>query len=144
LLIVGRIIQIYINSKRIVLIARKISEEPESSYAIRKLYKLADLVPRIWKRGDVSQIVRLNTRRRVLQRFLILVIQGNPLPIKMGCLNTGAGVFIGRMIRADRRIYVLSVDDGESAADDAAKAMANVLGVEIIRAKFVFNNLRLE
>jgi hypothetical protein len=80
----------------------------------------------------------------MLQRFLILVIQGNPLPTKAGCLNTGAGVFIGRLIRADRRIYVLSVDDGEAAADEAAKAMANVLGVEIVRAKFVFNNLRLE
>lgn len=144
LLIAGRIIQVYINRKRIVLIARKILDEPESPYAIRKLYKLADLVPRIWQRGDVSQIVRLNTRRRVLQRFLILVIQGNPLPTKAGCLNTGAGVFIGRMMRADRRIYVLSIDDGEAAADDAAKAMANVLGVKIVRAKFVFNNLRLE
>ena len=144
LLITGRIIQIYINRKRIALFAQKIRDNPKSSYAIKKLYKLTDLVPRIWKPGDVSQIVRLNTRRRMLQRFLILVVQDNPLPTKAGCLNTGAGVFIGRLMRADRRIYVLSIDDGEAAAEEATKAMANVLGVKIVRAKFVFNNLRLE
>ena len=144
LLIAARIAYTYINQKRIALIAGKICADPKSSYAIKKLHKLAELVPRIWRPGEVAQLIRLNTRRRGFKRFLILVVQDNPLPDKAGCLSTGIGVFIGRMMRADRRIYVLSFDDGEDAAEQAAKAIADVLKVQIDRAKFVFNNLRLE
>lgn len=128
-------------------IARRILEKPKSSYAVRKLFKYCATVPRYWHRGDpvgeVVQILRVETRRRLLQRSLIIIVQDNPKESRGGCLNLGMGIYLGRLLRAERRIFVLSIDGGASAADAAAAAMSGVLEVPVTRGEFRFNHLVL-
>ncbi|MFW6161843.1 MAG: hypothetical protein ACODAJ_03685, partial [Planctomycetota bacterium] len=110
---------------------------------IKKLFKLTPLLPRYWQRGDVVQVVRVETRRRLLTRSVILLVQDDPLPAKSGCLGMGAFMVLARLVRGERRIYVVSVDGGEEEADAIAGAVADVLGVTVDRAEFRFNNLTM-
>ena len=123
-------------------IARRVRANPRSSYAVRKLYQLADLVPRYWRRGDVAELLRVNARRRYLNRALVLVVQGPPLPYEVPATGKGLLMLLGRLLRARRRVYVLRFENGEREADAAADAMARALGVAVGRAEFHYNHLR--
>jgi len=129
---------------RLRQVARKILADPHSSYAIRKLYQYTALGPRYWAKGDIVQLVRLDTHRMLLKRSLLLFVQDAPLPDRRGCLQTGALLLISRMFQGTRRLYVVDVEGGPDAADAAATAAAQVLAVPVVRARFSFGNLAQE
>ena len=133
----------YLKRLRLAAIARRILADPTSSYAIRRLHAYTDVIPSIWQRGDVVQLARLDTRRGLFRRSLILVVQDRPLENPVGCFNTGAGVWLGRWLHAERRVSVFVTNGGSEATDVAAGAMSQVLGVGVERAEFVRGTLRL-
>jgi hypothetical protein len=135
---------IFIDKWRMNYVARKIRLDPHSSYAIRKLHKYAALGPRYWERGDIVQVVRLDCRRRLFKRSLILFLQDSPLPETRSLLDTSAFLLLSRLFRGQRRIYVVDVEAGPAQADAAAASAALVLNLPVLRAKFSFNNLKLE
>jgi len=135
---------IFIDKWRMAYVARKIRLDPHSSYAIRKLRKYAALGPRYWERGDILQVVRLDCRRRLFKRSLILLVQDSPLPEARSLLDMSVFLPVSRIFRGLRRIYVLNVDAGPEQADAAAATAATVLNLPVLRATFSFNNLKLE
>jgi hypothetical protein len=52
-------------------------------------------------------------------------------------------LFFGRLIRPERRVYVLCMDRGKEEADAAARELSQVLGVPVIEGAFRLNSLRL-
>ena len=133
----------YLEKKRLDYVAERIREDPKSSYAIRKLYKYSDLVPRYWRPGEIVQIIRLDCRRRLRRHSLILFVQDDPFPKSVGIMGWGAFLLLGRLLKARRRIYVCRMDK-PAEADIAADAAGIVLGTRPVRAKFTFNHLALE
>ena len=130
------------SAKRLGDVLRRIRQDPHSPFAIRKLFKYTPLIPRIWERGDVVQLVRLDTRHRLRKRSLLLLVQDNPFPLR-SFWSSGAGVNIGRWYRGDRRVYVVSFDAGPDAADEAAEATSHLFGVPISQATFSGGLLRM-
>jgi hypothetical protein len=124
---------------RLDQIARRIRENPNSSYAIKKLFKYCLLQPRFWQRGEVAQLVRVNVKRFLCgSRALLLIVQHEPIPRRPGCLEALLPMFIAR-----RRVYYVWTDQGEAAADEAAQAAAQVLGIEVVRGQYRRNKLQL-
>ena len=134
----------FLERKKLAWIAEKIMNNPKSPYAVKKLYKYSPIVPRIWTRGakvgEVVGLVRVDTRYKLKQRSLVLVVQDNPFGGD-GCMAVGGGLVIGRLIAARRRVYALAFDGGEPAADEAAKQLSNVLGVGISAGAIKMNSL---
>jgi hypothetical protein len=126
---------------RMGYVARRIRSDPTGSYAIRKLHKYAPLGPRYWTPGEIVQIVRVDTRRRLLRRSLVVLVQDDPLPAKGGCMQMGALLAITRFFQGRRRLYVVDISDGPEAADSAAAAVARVAGAPVVSGKFFLNNL---
>jgi len=132
----------YFEKKRLDYVAGRIREDPKSSYAIKKLFKYSDLIPRYWRPGEIVQIIRLDCRRRLRSHSLILFVQDDPFPQKAGIMGWGAFLLLGRILKARRRIYVCRMDT-PADADIAAGAAGVVLGLRPVRAKFTFNHLAL-
>lgn len=128
-------------------IAQRILQDPKSSYAIKKLFKLSALSPRFWHKaapvGEVVQIIRADTRHGLSEESLLVLVQDTTLENRSGCLTTGDAVLFRRLFKGERRIFVLALDGGASAADNAAAAMSRVLGVPVSQAKFKFNRFLL-
>ena len=128
----------WLQRKRLEMIIRLILKNPKSPYAIMMLFKLTDILPRYWRRGDIVQIVRVNVRRFFITRGVILLVQDNPIPTLGGCSRFFVWPFTAR-----RRIYALRVDKLDQA-DVIASKLAKVLGLNVIQGRFAFNRLRLD
>ena len=121
-------------------IAARIRRERNTPWAVGKLFRLAPTVPRYWHReaeiGKVTQIIRVETRRHLLQRSLICVVQDNPKPQKEGCVRLVGEDVLSRMFVKRCRIFVLAIEDGSDAADRAARQMSAILGVPVSDGEF--------
>jgi hypothetical protein len=118
----------------------KILVDPHSPYAIRKTCRMSPLAPRYWGPGDVVEVLRVDYFWGLGRRSLILMVQDQPLPPNPG--GFGLAVQLGRLRRAERRVYVLAVREGPEAADRAAAALATVFGLPVGRARLGLGGLR--
>lgn len=124
---------------RLDLIAKRIRNNPKSSYAIKKLYKYADFLPRIWMRNDVVQILRVNIKRPVCgTRAIVVFVHDNPILKKPGCLETAFPMLVAR-----RRLSFAWIKKDETLADSMAKEAADALGLEVVKARFAGSKLTL-
>ncbi len=130
------------SEQRLATTLVRIKENPLSSFSIRKMFTYTPLIPRVWERGTIVQLVRLNTRYRLRKRSLLLMVQDNPLP-KRSFWSTGLGLVISRWFWGLRRVYVVSFDNGPDAADEAAAAAARLFQVPIEQATFFGGALRM-
>ncbi len=124
---------------RLRLIAWRIRRNPRSSYAIKAMYELTGLAPRVWQRGDIVQVLRVNVRRFLCgERRLVMLVADNPLPAGFGCMEMLLPYLVGR-----RRIYMLHIPGDRELADRVAEKLAAVFGVEVTPAGFGRKRLKL-
>lgn len=137
----GRFAYVWWQQRRFEQLVARIRQDPTSPYAIKKLYELTNLWPRYWQAGDLVQLFRVDTRKRLLNNSLILAVQDNSLPARPGFFGSGIGLYIGRWWRPQRRIYAFILEGGKDEADRAARAIAKIMSVEMQRAKFTMGAL---
>lgn len=130
----------YVRTRRLPQTLGKILLDPHGPYAVRKIYQNSALVPRFWRLGDVVQVLRADFSWGLGRRALILVVQDSPLPEKPGGFDLP--VHLRRLRSAERRLYVLAIDEGPETADQAAAAIAEVLGVVVGRTRLGPGGLR--
>lgn len=86
--------------------------------------------PRVFRRGEVVQILCGHPKTGWFSsRSLVALVQDRPAPRRRGLRERLTPPFLAR-----RRIFYMAFDDGEQAADEAAKRVGQVLGLEVIRA----------
>ena len=118
---------------------RFVREHPKHWLSLWILYNWSPLIPRVWERGDIVQVIRVDLRRFICgKRSLVLLVQDDPLPRGLGCAN-----LLAMGILPKRRIDVLTIDKGSAEADAAADAAAEVLGLPVLQAIFVRSRLIL-
>jgi len=138
-------------------IARRIRENPKSSYAVKQMYKRAgwvrwrtgigrgqsgaEMTARFWQRGDVEQLIRVDVKSRFLLRNLLLIVMDNPHPHSLGWRGIGAILVFFRLFRPHRRIYVVDVEGGSGVADSAAHVASQALGLTVQRGQFSWFSL---
>jgi hypothetical protein len=133
----------FVDKKRLEYSLRRIQSDPKSSYAIKKIFKYSDIIPRYWQKGDVVQLIKVETRRKLKKHVLFLLAQDEPIPSKIGCAETGAFLLLGRIFNAKRRVYVIRMDKLEES-DAIGERIASVLGIKINKGKFAFNRIVVE
>jgi len=126
----------YWERSRFPRIAQRILSDPQSTYAIRKLRRLAAGSPRAWQRGQVAEVVRVDVKRPFPPetRAAILIAQETPIPRRPNWKEAFTFLF------ARRRVYILWANEGEPAADEAARQMARALGVNVVRARLTLRD----
>jgi hypothetical protein len=138
--------------KNLDRIVKRIKNDPKSPYAVKQMYKRAGWVrwrtgvgrgqtgavmaERYWQRGDVEQLVRVDARRGITTRSLLLVVMDDPIPRDPGFSRIALVLVLRRLICPRRRIYVLDFEGGSGVADRAAQAASGVLGVPVKQGKF--------
>ncbi len=133
-------------------IARRIRENPKSSYAVKQMFKRAgwvrwrtgigrgqsgaEMTARFWQPGDVEQLIRVDVKSRLQLRSLLLIVMDNPHPHSLGWRGIGAILVFFRLFQPHRRIYVVDVEGGSGVADSAAHAVSQALGLPVQQGQF--------
>jgi hypothetical protein len=133
-------------------IAQRIQSDPTSSYAIKQMYKRAGwmrwrtgighgqsgavMTERFWQRGEVVQLVRVDLQSRLSPRNFLFIVMDRPLPPTAGAQGIGIVLVWDRIFRPTRRVYVIDLEGGSTAADAAGSAAAHALGVRLQHAQF--------
>ncbi len=148
-----------LSQKRLAHIAAKIRANPRSCSSVKQMFKRAGWVrwrtgvgrgqtgaamaERYWAKGDVVQLVRVDARRRLLMRNLLLIVMDSPVPASPGLSSIGIVLFCKRAFCPCRRIYVVDFEGGTRAADEAAQAAGVALGLPVQQGRFGFLALSL-
>jgi hypothetical protein len=139
----------WLERKALGLVADRIRKNPRSKWALWQMFTRQPLQPRLWLRGEVAQLIRVEATWKRRPHSLILLAQETPIPPRPP--SPFEVLFGGK--RASRRIYAISISARElettdgtalnpaAEADAAAEAMAAVLGVPVDRARFAGRNL---
>lgn len=133
-------------------VAERIKADPRSPYAVKQMHKRAGwirwrtgigrgqtgavMAERYWHRGQVAQLIRVDARRRLFKRNLLLVVMDRPLPADPGLNRIGLCLILRRAFCPGRRIYVIDFESGTAAADAAAQSASRVLDVPVNRGRF--------
>jgi hypothetical protein len=142
----------YLSQQRLQRIAARVRAEPTSPYAVKQMFKRAGwerwrtgigrgqsgavMAERYWQEGDVVQLVRVDTRSKLLKRNLLLVVMDAPIPDDPGAARVAGVTVFRRLFCPARRIYVIDVEGGCQAADTAAQEASRVLDVPVRKGKF--------
>jgi hypothetical protein len=143
---------LWLSLKHTDRVAERIHEDPKSPYAVKQMYKRAGWIrwrsgigrgqsgramsERYWREGDVVQLVRVDARRRLFKRSLLLMVMDRPIPDSPGLNRIGLCLVLKRAFRPQRRIYVVDFEDGAQAADAAAQEVSRVLDVPVRQGCF--------
>ena len=142
----------YLSQKNQEHIARRIRADPKSPYALKQMFKRAGwdrwrtgigrgqtgavMAERYWQKGDIVQLVRVDARRRLFNRSLLLLVMDEPIPDDPGSSRIGCVLVYRRFVSPSRRIYIVDFEAGSQAADTAAAAASQVLGVPVRIGEF--------
>jgi hypothetical protein len=123
--------------------ARRVRANPGSQYSIRQLHKRGLLAPRVWERGDIQQVVFVETRRRLRNLSCLLFVQDSPLPAIAGADGFAPYVWICRIFTARRRIYLTRLEYADEA-ERAGQLAAQALDVPLSRGRFTWYGYSLQ
>lgn len=142
----------YLSQKNQEHIARRVRADPKSPYALKQMFKRAGwerwrtgvgrgqtgavMAERYWQKGDVVQLVRVEARRRLTGRSLLLLVMDEPIPDDPGSSRIGCVLVYRRFFSPSRRIYIVDFEAGSQAADTAAAAVSQVLGLPVRIGEF--------
>jgi len=142
----------YLSQKNLERIVARVRSDPKSPYAIKQMFKRAGWVrwrtgigrgqsgavmaERYWQKGDVVQLVRVDARGKLLKRNLILLVMDAPIPDDPGATRIAGVLVFRRLFCPTRRVYIVDVEGGPQAADAAADAASQVLGLPVRIGKF--------
>lgn len=126
----------YLERKRLDAVARKILADPTSSYAVKQLHSRSPLAPCYWNRGEIQQIVRIDTRRGLRKYACLLFVRDNPLPASTSTDAIPLVCWLQRTFNARRRVFLVRAENLDEA-DRAAESAARVLQAPLVRARYV-------
>lgn len=110
--------------------ANVIRNKPHSWLAVLLLHWKSDIAPRVFRPGDVVQLLCAHPKTGWFSsRSLVVLVQDRPAPRRRGIVERLTPPFFAR-----RRIFCMAFDGGEQAAEEAAKKAGQVLGLEVTRA----------
>ncbi|MBN1852861.1 MAG: hypothetical protein JW829_09060 [Pirellulales bacterium] len=130
ILLAATFVGIFLLFRNTQWVAKVIRKNPKSWLAILLLYFKTPFVPKVFRRGDVVQLICAHSKTGWFSsRSLLAFVQDRPVPRKRSLIDRITPGFIAR-----RRIYYVWFDSGEQVAEEGAKGASAILGLEVTRA----------